>query len=598
MRRRSLPHATAAGRVRAGLACASVLALCAIACSPGAGGGGRGGGGGIAGTSGAVAGSGAGPGGASGTAGPGGESGSGSGGGGVAGTGDATSRGGASGRGGAGAGTSGGAGAAGSAAGGRDGGVDAPTGVAGSTADAGPRDATTDVPKATVTPAPGATLVKIDPAARRQTFEGWGTSLAWWANRVGGWSATARNAVADMLVDATAGLGYNVFRYNVGGGENPAHEHMGQWREMPGFAPSAGTWDWTADANQRAILQRIVERGGAGVILEAFSNSPPYWMTKSGCASGNTDGSNNLKDDSYEAFADYLTEVVKHFRDAWGITFRTLEPLNEPNASWWTAEGSQEGCHFGAANQQQIIKAVGASLAAKGLTATTLAASDENSLDDAANIMRNYDAVTLGFMSQMNAHSYSGSARAAVRSLATSKGKRLWQSESGPLNVTLADNTEAALFMAGRIITDLRDMQPEAWVDWQVADPAGNWMTISLNQNQQTWSPVKRFYMQAGFSRFIRPGATMLALSGADMVAALAADGATIAVVVRNGDTAAAKSFTFDLTPLAAVGASVAVYRTSRSENLAMQPAIPIQAWSFTLMLPAASVTTLVIPLR
>ena len=87
--------------------------------------------------------------------------------------------------------------------------------------------------------------------------------------------------------------------------------------------------------------------------------------------------------------------------------------------------------------------------------------------------MRTYDAATLAAMSQMNGHSYSGSAsaRASLRALATMKSKRLWQSESGPLNVTLADNTEAAMFMAGRIITDLRDMQPEAWLDWQIGDP-------------------------------------------------------------------------------------------------------------------------------
>ena len=448
-------------------------------------------------------------------------------------------------------------------------------------------------------PAPGATLVKIDPAARRQTFEGWGTSLCWWANRVGGWSATARNAVVDAIADPQAGLGYNIFRYNIGGGENPAHEHMGQWREMPGFQDAAGTWNWDADANQRNVLQRIVARD-AGAILEAFSNSPPYWMTKSGCASGNTDGSNNLKDDSYAAFADYLTEVVKHYKDTFGITFRTLEPLNEPNASWWTANGSQEGCHFGGSNQQQIIKAVGASLTAKGLTGTTVGASDENSLDDAYNVMRTYDAASLGFMSQMNGHSYSAgaSARANLRMLATSKSKRLWQSESGPLNVTLADTTEAAIFMAGRIITDLRDMQPEAWLDWQVGDPSDVWASIRLSDGQQTWTPLKRFYMHAGFSRFIRPGATMLAVTTADMVAFTAGDGATLVVVVRNGDTAAAKSFTFDLTAVPVVGAQVAVYRTSRTENLVSLAAIPVQDWSFTVSAPAFSVTTLVIPLR
>ncbi|HXU64261.1 MAG TPA: glycoside hydrolase, partial [Polyangia bacterium] len=262
--------------------------------------------------------------------------------------------------------------------------------------------------KAPVTPASGATLVKVDPTARRQTFEGWGTSLCWWANHVGSWSASSRNAVVDALVDPSSGLGYNVFRYNIGGGDDPSHHHMRQWGDIPGFEPSKGTWDWTADANQRAVLQQIVARAGAGVILEAFSNSPPYWMTKSGCASGSTDGTNNLKDASYADFADYLTEVVKHYRDTWGVTFRTVEPLNEPVANWWKANGDQEGCHFDVSSQQQIVKAVASSLAAKGLTDTTVSASDENSIDDAVKGLQSFDTTALAGMSQMNTHTYSG----------------------------------------------------------------------------------------------------------------------------------------------------------------------------------------------
>ncbi len=454
--------------------------------------------------------------------------------------------------------------------------------------------------KARVTPAPGATLVKVDPTARRQTFEGWGTSLCWWANHVGSWSAAARDAVVGALVDPTAGLGYTVFRYNVGGGDDPSHHHMRQWADIPGYEPSKGTWDWTADANQRALLQQIVTRAGSSAILEAFANSPPYWMTKSGCASGNTDGSNNLKDDSVTTFADYLTEVVRHFHDSWGITFRTLEPLNEPIASWWKANGDQEGCHFDVANQQQIVKAVAASLSAKGLADTTVSASDENSVDDAVKNLQSFDATTLAALSQMNTHTYGGSStsRAGLRALATKDGKRLWQSETGPLSVTLSDTTDAALFMAGRILSDLRDLQPNAWIDWQFGDPSQNWASVTLNDTQQSWTPLKRFYVQAGFSRFIRPGAVMLALSGPDMVAALAPDGQSIAVVVRNGDTSAAESFTFDLTPLDTVGRQVAASRTSRTENLAALTPIPIDQWSFTVTLPAYSVTTLLIPLK
>lgn len=451
-------------------------------------------------------------------------------------------------------------------------------------------------PRPTVTAAPGTTLVKVDTSKPHQAFEGWGTSLCWWANHVGGWDADARNAFVAAVVDPVEGLGYNVFRYNIGGGENPSHEHMDDFREMPGFEPSAGTWDWDADANQRAVLQRIVETG-TGVVLEAFSNSPPYWMTKSGCASGSSDGTNNLKDDAYDDFADYLTEVVKHFRDTSGIEFRTLEPLNEPNANWWKSNGSQEGCHFSPSNQESIITAVAAALAAKGLTGTHVSASDENSLDDAYNNLRAFKADTLAAIAQLNAHSYNGTRRAELRSFATSKNKRLWQSESGPLSVDLADDTEAALFMAGRIITDLRDMGAEAWVDWQVGDPSRNWASFVLNDAQQSFSRLKRFYMHAGFSRYIRPGATFVDVDNADMVAAVSADGATLALIARNGSTTASKGFTFDLTSLAGVGSSVTVRRTSRTEDLAAVPDVAIESYSFVATLPAYSVTTFIVPI-
>jgi O-glycosyl hydrolase len=445
-----------------------------------------------------------------------------------------------------------------------------------------------------VVAASGAKLVKVDPALRQQKFEGFGTSLCWWANNVGGWAVDKRNALVDLVADPVAGLGYSVFRYNIGGGDNPAHTHMDTFRDMPGFEPTDGTFDWNADANQRAVLLRLAERV-TNPIFEAFSNSPPYWMTTSGCASGNTDGSNNLKSGSYDAFADYLVQVVKHYHDAFGITFRTLEPLNEPNANWWKANGGQEGCHFSPSNQQTIIKAVSAALQSNGVSGTQVSASDENSMDDAYNNVRAFDAKTTDALGQINAHSYAGSKRAELRMLATSKGKRLWQSESGPLNVDLASDTDAALFMAGRIITDLKDLQPEAWIDWQVADPARNWASFAVNNSQQSFTPLKRFYMHAGFSRYIRPGATFIRIDTADMVVAQAADGSQLTLVVRN-DEAASKSFTFDLTALASVGAEVDVHRTSASENLAQLSAIPITGYAFTATMPAHSVTTLVIP--
>jgi O-glycosyl hydrolase len=552
--------------------------------------GGSGAAGGSTGTGGASTGTGGASGGSVGT---GGVTGSGGGAGTTIGGGGAGGNGGPSG----GSGSGGAAGGNGGASGGVGGAGGKPTGSGGAGGAAGAHGfGGAGGAKPTVMAATGTTLVKINPAVRHQTFEGWGTSLCWWANHVGGWSTANRNALVDSIVDPTNGLGYNVFRYNIGGGDDPTHHHMGQYKDMPGFEPSAGTWTWDVDTNQRAVLQRIVA-DDANVILEAFSNSPPYWMTKSGCASGNTDGSNNLQDASYNAFADYLTEVVKHYRDTFGITFRTLEALNEPNATWWTANGGQEGCHFSPSNQQTIVKALGTQLTAKGLTGTTVSASDENSIDDGYNNLRGFDTTSLAVISQMNVHTYSGSDRTQLRALATSTGKRLWQSESGPLSQTLADDTDAAVFMAGRIISDLRDLQSQAWIDWQVGDPSTSWASFTLNDTNQTFGYLKRFYMHAGFSRYIRPGATFVDINETDMVAAVSADGHSLVVVVRNGSTTASAGFTFDLTALASVGTASEVHRTSRTENLVTLSTLPIQGWSFVATVAPYSITTFVVPI-
>ena len=52
-------------------------------------------------------------------------------------------------------------------------------------------------------------------------FEGWGTSLCWWANVVGGYPN--RETYADL---AFSQLKLNIVRYNIGGGENPTNNFL------------------------------------------------------------------------------------------------------------------------------------------------------------------------------------------------------------------------------------------------------------------------------------------------------------------------------------------------------------------------------------
>ncbi|MBN1127420.1 MAG: T9SS type A sorting domain-containing protein [Chitinispirillaceae bacterium] len=445
------------------------------------------------------------------------------------------------------------------------------------------------------------TAVVVDPSIKYQKFEGWGTSLCWWAVQAGKWSEANRARLIGAIVDPDTGLGYTIFRYNIGGGDNkPGHSNAhlnksGNSTIVPGYKPTeSGPYDWNADPGQRAILLGIHARVKEP-IYEAFSNSPPWWMTKSGCTAGNTDGSENLKDDYYDDFAEYLTEVVKHFKDTWNITFRTIEPFNEPSSNWWKAGATQEGCKFSTSYQSKMIVELGKSIAAKGLSSTTtVSASDETSITMGVTSANAYTQSALSYLSQLNVHSYSGgNDRAKFAQKVSSLNKRLWQSEAGPLGGTGGQNI--ALFMADVIIRDLRDMKSEAWLDWQVCDMSGgDWCTIKNNLTAQTFSYNVRYYMHAAFSRFIKPGSQIISSNNANTIAALVPNG-NLVIVTRNGTTTSS-NYVFDLSKCSPIGASAKVYLFSLPGSLTTRPDVQISNKQLNIASPAQSVVTCVIP--
>lgn len=441
-----------------------------------------------------------------------------------------------------------------------------------------------------------AATVVVDPSIKHQQFEGWGTSLCWWAVLAGKWSEANRNRLIDAIVDPDTGLGYNCFRYNIGGGDRSDHTHLAEGRAVPGFKRTeTGAYDWTADPYQRNILLGIAARG-KDPIFEAFSNSPPWWMTISGCVSGNTNGADNLKADKFGAFAEYLADVAKHYKDVHKITFRTVEPFNEPSAGWWKPEGGQEGCGF-KSNQAKMVKELGRQLVAKGLYPDTrISAGDETSLEQAVTQLKGYDDSAFSYMSQINAHSYSGwGARARLDSLAKARKKILWQSETGPLNKG-TDASDIAMWMSNVILQDLRKLKPNAWVDWQVGDPVGDWTTIKLDHAKQTFSYAPRFYMHAAFSRFIRPGSQIISSSDTNSVAALTPAG-DLVVVFRNPE-AAATSVTIDLSKFASLPAAARMHRFSLPASLKRQADVVIDAKKITFSSPGRTLTTIVVPVE
>lgn len=445
----------------------------------------------------------------------------------------------------------------------------------------------------------------VSPQLVRQHFDGWGVSLCWWAGQCGKWSDAKIDEIVEWLVSPT-GLNYSHFRYNIGGGDDPENRHctkhhMGSGKglraEMEGFKDFSGDeYHWDRDAAQRKIMLKIKEKR-PDAVFEAFSNSCPYYMTYSGCVSGNADGGkDNLKLEYYEEFAHYLVDVCKHYKDVYGIEFKTLEPFNESVTNFWYANGPQEGCHFDYSSQIKFIRVLEPILRASGLS-TVISASDETNVGLSVQGFKEYkSAGVLPLVGQWNTHTYqaSNADRARLALLAHQAGKPLWMSETGSGGNGIGGN----LSLAQRLIDDMRYIQPEAWIDWQYMEEANDqWCTVRGSFANQTYAKVKNYYVRQQCSRFIKRGYDIVTSLCPQSLAAVNADRDTLVLVLLNEGAKAVHHINLSQFGTLPALADIEAYRTSASENLTRtKSGITLEADGLMAALPAQSIVTLVIP--
>ncbi len=456
-------------------------------------------------------------------------------------------------------------------------------------------------------------------------FEGWGTSLCWWANRVG-YSDSLSQQAADLFF-GDEGLRLNIMRYNIGGGDDPTHTHITRTdSDVPGWlvkdeSANEYVYDYDADAGQLNVLKRCVEAAGDDAIVEVFSNSPPYFMTVSGCSSGGFDPNrNNLKDDCYEEFADYLVHVTDYIQKDLGIKVASISPMNEPNTNFWGANSyKQEGCHFDAGEaQSKIIEAVDDKLMEYGITNVIVAASDETSTAKQIDDYYAYSDAARKILGRINTHTYDSTRIAEMGQLARDEDFVLWMSEVDGNGYAGSNPGEmgAGLWLSTKIVSDINALMPSAWVLWQVIDKhvceegykgrqdsgmidvnQGFWGTAVADHDNDDIILTQKYYAFGQFSRYIRPGYTLINC-GNDALAAYDKESGTLVVVAVN-TSAQNKNANIDLKQFKSIGTTVNVVRTSGSmedgEHWAELKDIYTYESGFVAELKANSVTTYII---
>jgi len=426
----------------------------------------------------------------------------------------------------------------------------------------------------------------VHPDQHRQTIDNFSASDCWSMDPIGReWSDENREHIADLLFSQDTGIGLSLWRFNIGAGSaaTDGNKLWDPWRGVECFRDSPeAPYDWSRQAGQQWFLQAARERGVDRFL--AGANSPPVWLTVNGHAYCDPNGpSTNLRPGAEPAFAQFLADVVEHFR-AEGYAFRYLSPLNEPNWAW---EGGQEGCRFANADMVRLVEALHAEQSARRLEVDLLVpeSGDYPSLldderfrawpgtDDPAAVYmsgnnargdgkyREYIRDLLGnerlramLNNRVSAHSYWTDQgrqhlvdlRRAVRANldAYAPDATLWQTEYCIMDHTRDLSMDAALHVARVIHHDLVDAEVSAWHWWLAVSPAdykdGLIYTDYRQTGEQNVLCSKTLWVLGNWSRYVRPGfrrvAADLAPARDDVLpsAFVSPDGRRFVIVVVN----------------------------------------------------------------
>lgn len=428
-------------------------------------------------------------------------------------------------------------------------------------------------------------------------MEGFGASSAWNYQDLGvNTDVEFQNQAMEMLY-GDSGLELDTFRYNIGGGskeldlsysnnnnstytffkQDVAEKILSGELDYSAFK-DINNYDFTKDEGVLNLFEIALSKGNIDEVV-FFANSPHYAMTVSGMTHGATEHFNNLKEDAYEAFSDYLLIITdyltKNYIEPVEETFDMqikviISPVNEPQWTWGGQWASQEGCHYDPEPLAKFYQQFYTSLNAFNSVNNTeyemdifecgkymMVASSAN-VNEYFNEFAKYpffESVT-----NISAHSYGAE---------TSKFHRLLFSEYmdkyyPELKITISEycvlewdidpSIDMGLYTGQVIMRDLTMLDAVSWQWWLSISKGGYGDSRGYEDGLIYWhcdaegndiiNTYKRYYVMGHFSKYIKDGSVrigadysdVLGINGVECVAYENVDG-TITLVVINDST-------------------------------------------------------------
>lgn len=478
----------------------------------------------------------------------------------------------------------------------------------------------------------------IDASKTYQTIRSFGAADAWSANFAAQWEDCERNKIADLLFSTETdklgnpkGIGLTIWRVNLGAGTWEQGEKsqikIAHKRAESFLSADGKSYDWNKCAGQQWLMREAKKRGCDKFLL--FVNSPVVSMTINGRGFGEKTGKSNLKPECYDAFADYVADVAKHFIGQ-NLNIAYISPINEPQ--WLWDKPLQEGCSYLNSEAARLIRSLDRALGERKLEGVKMIICESERIANLyelefarkpkksfnfpdneipGNQIRTFFDKNsphyvggLKYVAQaVNSHSYDSDKtaqelkkeRAPLAAILDKYGIEFHSSEfitlpsirkkSDVFEKNNPSELGEALHLARVIHADLTLTPAVTWQNWKAIEVynCGGRGLINLFPKTEDITkggyvlPSKLLWAMGNFSRFVRPGYKRVSMGGFEDVAQktfgsawISPDAGTLVVVCENISFENAK-VALKL-PQEFSNASVSAYETSERMDLAKIP--------------------------
>jgi glucuronoarabinoxylan endo-1,4-beta-xylanase len=421
--------------------------------------------------------------------------------------------------------------------------------------------------------------VNVNYTNPRQTVEGFGASVTWVANDLDSFSPAKQAQILELLYDSTKpGAGLSWVR-------------VGSF--LCDYNPSPGVFDWNHWGIQSGMrwLQRVNAAYGVNKYMVS-SWSPPGWMKdNNSCINGG-----HVLPQQYANLAALKIQWLNNAKAQLGFEAQVESVQNEPDH-----RATYDSCEWTTSEINSfVVNHLQPALAASGLSARLMApeASFYSNFDNAWGFPLLNDPGTRAAVSIVATHGYGRTDKFETPCASCAQyNKPIWQTEDSNLDGKYNGSIDEAMTWSSDIFKALNSGRFSAWFYWWVMTLQNdNQGLLNVNPAADSVQTPKRLYVVGQFSRFIRPGATVLGSTSTDttlQVTAVRPVTGNVAVVLANTGRNS-HTVTVSLTGLSNIPATVTPYRTSATENQTQLSAIGVSAGSFTITVPSKSVVTVV----